>query len=101
MQSACQTTDEEVHAISRTVKLEVPGAPRVSHGFLSCRQAPSLLAPPGRNASHQDLQKICPYPVASAKQGSDFRKEQVRVPAQQALRTQQFRAQAGRHPGAV
>lgn len=83
MQSPCLTIDEEVHtdSISCTVKVEVPGALRVSHEFLSCPQAPSLLAPQGRNASHQDLQKICPSPVASAKQGGDFRKEQVRVSA--------------------
>lgn len=67
MQSPCITIGEEVHTISRTVKAEVPGAPRVSREFLSCPQAPSHLVPRGRNASHQDLQKICPYPVASAK----------------------------------
>ena len=83
MQSPCLTVNEEVHSdsISGTVQVEVPGAPRVSREFLSCPQAPSLLVPQGRNASHQDLQRICPSPVASAKQEWDFRKEQVRVSA--------------------
>lgn len=83
MQSPCLTIDEEVHtdSISHTIKVEVPDAPHASHEFLSCPPAPSLLALQGRNVSHQDLQKICPSPVASAKEVGGFRKEPMRVSA--------------------